>query len=79
MALYIPHSIFHLARLLYIRPETFGPYYVLRSMLGSREHGNLAYGSVRVCEYLNQLRNCQLLSQNSVGFGRIFLYFRVIF
>ena len=28
MALYIPHSIFHLARLLYIRPETFGPYYV---------------------------------------------------
>ena len=29
MALYIPHSIFHLARHLYVRPETFGPYYVL--------------------------------------------------
>ena len=29
MALYILHSIFHLARLLYVRPETFGPYYVL--------------------------------------------------
>ena len=28
MALYIPHSILHLARLLYVRPETFGPYYV---------------------------------------------------
>ena len=28
MALYIPHSIFHLARLLYVRSETFGPYYV---------------------------------------------------
>jgi hypothetical protein len=28
MALYIPHSIFHLARLLYVRPETFGSYYV---------------------------------------------------
>jgi hypothetical protein len=28
MALYIPYSIFHLARLLYIRPENFGPYYV---------------------------------------------------
>ena len=27
MALYIPHSIFHFARLLYVRPETFGPYY----------------------------------------------------
>ena len=30
MALYIPHSIFHLARLLYVRPETSGPYYVLQ-------------------------------------------------
>ena len=29
MALHIPHSIFHLARLLYVRPETFGPYNVL--------------------------------------------------
>ena len=28
-ALYIPHRIFHLARLLYVRPETFGPYYVV--------------------------------------------------
>ena len=28
MVLYILHSIFHLARLLYVRPETFGPYYV---------------------------------------------------
>ena len=28
MALYIPHGIFRLARLLYVRPETFGPYYV---------------------------------------------------
>ena len=28
MALYIPHSIFHLGRLLYVRPENFGPYYV---------------------------------------------------
>ena len=28
MALYIPHSILHLARLWYVRPETFGPYYV---------------------------------------------------
>ena len=28
MALYIPHSIFHLARFLYVRPETFGPYYI---------------------------------------------------
>ena len=32
MALYIPHSIFHLARLLYVRPETFGPYCVRLNM-----------------------------------------------
>ena len=30
MALYIPHSIFHLARVLYVRPETFGPTTYLR-------------------------------------------------
>ena len=29
MALYNPHSIFHLARFLYVGPETFGPCYVL--------------------------------------------------
>ena len=29
MALYIPHSIFHLARLLYFRLETFGSYYIM--------------------------------------------------
>ena len=28
MALYIPHSIFNLARLLYVKPETFRPYCV---------------------------------------------------
>ena len=33
MALYIPQSIFHLARLLYVRPETFGPHYVCISRL----------------------------------------------
>ena len=31
MALYIPHSIFRLARLLYVRPENFGPYYVTKN------------------------------------------------
>ena len=33
MALYIPHSIFHLARLLNVRPVTFGPCYVGRIAL----------------------------------------------
>ena len=28
MALYIPRSILHLARSLYVRPETYGPTYV---------------------------------------------------
>ena len=33
MALYIPHSIFHLVRLLCVRPETSGPYYVIRAYI----------------------------------------------
>jgi hypothetical protein len=35
MALYIPHSIFHLERLSCTRPETFGPYYVLAETCSS--------------------------------------------
>ena len=35
MALYIPHSIFHLAWLLYVRPETFGTYYICAWDCGS--------------------------------------------
>ena len=34
MALYIPHSIFHLVRLLYVRPEMFGPHYVSALVFG---------------------------------------------
>ena len=30
MALYIPQSILHLARSLYVRPETYGPTYVVQ-------------------------------------------------
>ena len=48
MALYILHSIFHLARLLYVRSETFGPYYVYHAICQSGicrvfgvEYGNL--------------------------------------
>ena len=69
MALYIPHSIFHLARRLYVSPETFGPYYVccvientsrsvtLRNMLTSLRFfdENLALNS-------KILKNMQLLS-----------------
>ena len=33
MALYIPRSIFHLARLLYARPETFGPTTLVHAFL----------------------------------------------
>jgi hypothetical protein len=46
MALYIPHSVFHLALLLYVRPETFGPYYVryrcIEIALGDQSDGAVA-------------------------------------
>ena len=38
MALYIPHSIFHLARLFYVRPETFVPYYVYFDLFGDLDN-----------------------------------------
>ena len=41
MALYIPHSIFRLARLLYVRPETFGPYCVVAETLESYQIAHL--------------------------------------
>ena len=46
MTLYIPHSIFHLARLLYVRPETFGLYYVYPEGLRRPVR---RVGSLRVC------------------------------
>ena len=49
MALYIPHSIFHLARLLYVSPETFGPYYVYT--LCNMMHG--AYNVKNVRQFVN--------------------------
>ena len=41
MALYIPHSIFHLARLLYDRAETFGPYYVVLKLVENSTKNNI--------------------------------------
>ena len=43
MALYIPHSIFHLARLLCVRPKTFGPYYVLLIVTAELQDATVAY------------------------------------
>jgi hypothetical protein len=48
MAPYIPRSIFHLARLLYIRPETFGPTLVLLALGVRFEH--LLYCTFEVCK-----------------------------
>ena len=50
MALYIPQSIFHLARLLYVRPETFGPRYVHKLYQYSGE--NMIISTQSVVEYL---------------------------
>jgi hypothetical protein len=54
MALYIHRSIFHLARLSYVRPETFGPTLIIdkSEMFGSEISGTfMDYGiSVTVAE-----------------------------
>ena len=58
MALYIPHSIFHLARLLYVRPETFGPYYVyiyIHTHTHTHTHTHLytLHGGLTRCKVFN--------------------------
>ena len=52
MALYIPRSIFHLARLLYVRPETFGPYYVYLKLVHGNEVGPRAYFCIVTLQWL---------------------------
>jgi len=42
MALYIPQSILHLARSLYVRPETYGPTYVQLYLLNTININNEA-------------------------------------
>ena len=51
MALYIPHSIFHLARLLYVGPETFGPYYVAFSFNVVKEQRKRRSRGAEWCEF----------------------------
>ena len=60
MALYIPHSIFHLAQLLYVRPETLGPYYVPTTL-----HGVTSQMTVIFLTYLREnLKSTFLNSYN---------------
>ena len=51
MALYIPQSILHLARSLYVSPETYGPNYVHYSTFGISVYGQLTlvHSSSNVC------------------------------
>ena len=58
MALYIPHSIFRLTRLLYVRPETFRPYYVRTDTLATLFVGALSHDCVHhrwTCESIHRL------------------------
>ena len=69
MALYIPHSIFHLRRLLYVRPETFGPYYVgawtvlirFKILLECFEHDTEPSCAIRDGNFLQDLIDSLLL------------------
>ena len=62
MALYIPHSIFRLARLLYVRPETFGPYYVL---IDIAVYHKRVYSSLTSL-WVTHISKCCVLSQNEM-------------
>ena len=53
MALYTPHSIFHLARLLYVRPETYGPYYVHQGRIWRSIKSTVITKSRKACRQIN--------------------------
>ena len=71
MALYIPHSIFHLSRLFYIRPGPFGTYCVhyvsatfkRRMRLVLEASGNIASASSDTAHYSLELRQRQQISK----------------
>ena len=56
MALYIPQSILHLARSLYVRPETYGPNYVPQFLLSSEENCKMVNKSGTVSAKLCSLQ-----------------------
>ena len=67
MALYIPHSIFHLARLLYVRPETLDPttyiqywpakmdYIRYYNTVPYLTHKHVYFGSFMTCLHLHHI------------------------
>ena len=56
MALYIPHSIFHLARLLYVRPETLDP---TRIMPTRNYQSDLIVSIIIILFLIHRRRNVQ--------------------
>ena len=69
MALYIPHSIFYLARLLHVRPETFGPYYMRYCTLPVWFKTNLGHtlNSLKVNRILNTVIKSGETARNGVA------------
>ena len=53
MALYIPHSVFHLARLSYVRPETFGSYNV-HTYIGTYAYIYLTYHTAEIMAFRHE-------------------------
>ena len=65
MELYIPHSIFHLARVLYVTPETFVPYYVCVLYL-SQKKSDLCHLQHKLIGFYNRDEKCLLRGTNWV-------------
>jgi len=60
MALYILRSIYHLARILYVRPKTFGPHHVTYS--NNNNNNNIII--IIIIYLLSQQPQGQLKTQN---------------
>ena len=75
MTLHIPHSIFNLARLLHVRPETFGPYYVY-PFTNYIMHPHFSFGFNQKKNSVNFLRrnSCHLLGVPVTETNMMILY-----
>jgi len=69
MALYIPRSIFHLARLLYVRPETFGPTLVYTASPNQGETQNYSFDRTS-CYRTLLIRKSSALTRKATGLDR---------
>jgi len=83
MALYIPQSILHLARSLYVRPETYGPTYVYvdsRPTMSWKNHAEqITHKLSAACYTLKSVISQETLKMVYYAYVHSIMNYRIIF